>query len=183
MVQRFKQLTLKCGEQEFQIIGLKKYELQCKKFDQIDQQQKRELKVGQAQIDKLKIALIEYDRHVRENALVSTEILIQQLETENAHLRKMLMIPDELFNLDADEVKRQEAEKKKNVLKSIDDRLKAAEKKIAKKQTAAEIYYQQQREHGFDPFELDQDDYDIYRMQMLKDYPDMPKEVKENLHG
>lgn len=95
----------------------------------------------------------------------------------------MLMIPDELFNLDADEVKRQEAEKKKNVLKSIDDRLKAAEKKIAKKQTAAEIYYQQQREHGFDPFELDQDDYDIYRMQMLKDYPDMPKEVKENLHG
>lgn len=43
------------------------------------------------------------------------------------------MIPDELFNLDADEVKRQEAEKKKNVLKSIDDRLKAAEKKIAKK--------------------------------------------------
>jgi len=45
----------------------------------------------------------------------------------------MLMIPDELFNLDADEVKQREAEKKKNVLKSIDDRLKAAEKKIAKK--------------------------------------------------
>ena len=43
------------------------------------------------------------------------------------------MIPDELFNLDADEVKQREAEKKKNVLKSIDDRLKAAEKKIAKK--------------------------------------------------
>jgi hypothetical protein len=48
MVQRFKQLTLKCGEQELNIIGLRKYELQCKKFDQIDQQQKRELKVGQA---------------------------------------------------------------------------------------------------------------------------------------
>jgi len=101
---------------------------------------------------------------VRENALINTEILIQQLETENAHLRKMLNIPDELFSLDQEEVKRQEAEKKKNVLKSIDDRLKQAEKKIAKKQTAAEIYYQQQREHGFDPFELDQDDYDIYRM-------------------
>ena len=64
------------------------------------------MKVQSSQIDKLKIALIEYDRHVRENALVSTEIMIQQLETENAHLRKMLMIPDELFNLDADEVKR-----------------------------------------------------------------------------
>ena len=48
MVQRFKHLTLKCGEQELNIIGLRKYELQCKKFDLIDQQQKRELKVGQA---------------------------------------------------------------------------------------------------------------------------------------
>ena len=45
----------------------------------------------------------------------------------------MLMIPDELFSLSEEEVKRNEAEKKKNVLKSIDDRLKAAEKKIAKK--------------------------------------------------
>ena len=78
---------------------------------------------------------------MREKNLVETEILIQQLDTENAHLRKMLNIPHELFSLDADEVKKQEAEKKKNVLKSIDDRLKAAEKKIAKKQTAAEIYY------------------------------------------
>jgi len=43
------------------------------------------------------------------------------------------MIPDELFSLSDEEVKRLEAEKKKNVLKSIDDRLKAAEKKIAKK--------------------------------------------------
>ena len=76
MVQRFKQLTLKCGEQEFQIIGLKKYELQCKKFDQIDKKQKLEMKVQSSQIDKLKIALIEYDRHVRENALVNTEIMI-----------------------------------------------------------------------------------------------------------
>ena len=41
------------------------------------------------------------------------------------------------------------------MLKSIDDKLKAAEKKIAKKQTAQDIYMQQQREQGFDPFELD----------------------------
>ena len=100
MVQRFKQLTLKCEEQEVQMLGLQKYELQCKKFEQLDAKQKLELKYYQSQVDKLKIALIEYDRHVRENALVNTEIMIQQLETENAHLRKMLNIPDELFSLD-----------------------------------------------------------------------------------
>ena len=44
------------------------------------------------------------------------------------------------------------------MLKSIDDKLKNAEKKINKKQTHADIYYQQQREHGFDPFELDQEE-------------------------
>lgn len=43
------------------------------------------------------------------------------------------MIPDELFSLDQDEIKRNEAAKKKNMLKSIDDKLKQAEKKIAKK--------------------------------------------------
>ena len=56
----------------------------------MDKKQKLEVKYYQGQIDKLKIALIEYDRHVREKNLVETEILIQQLDTENAHLRKML---------------------------------------------------------------------------------------------
>lgn len=68
--------------------------------------------------------------------------MIQQLETENAHLRKMLKIPEELFLVDPEEEKKKEAERKKSVLKSIDEKLKQAEKKIAKKQTAAEIYYQ-----------------------------------------
>ena len=68
--------------------------------------------------------------------------MIQQLETENAHLRKLLTIPEDLFKEDPEEAKKKEAQKKKNMLKSIDDKLKAAEKKIAKKQTAQDIYLQ-----------------------------------------
>jgi len=59
--------------------------------------------------------------------------MIQQLETENAHLRKLLNIPEELFTVDPEEKKKEEAQKKKNMLKSIDDKLKQAEKKIHKK--------------------------------------------------
>jgi len=97
-------------------------------------------------------------------------MMIQQLEQENTHLRKLLNIPEELFLVDPEEEKRKAAEKKRNMLKSIDDKLKNAEKKISKKQTSADIYYQQQREHGFDPFELDQEEYDMYRMSKLKDH-------------
>lgn len=109
--------------------------------------------------------------------------MIQQLETENAHLRKMLLIPDDLFTHDPEEEKKKEADKKKNMLKSIDEKLKQAEKKIAKKQSASDIYMQQQREHGFDPFELDAEDYDIYRMSKLKEQAEMPKEMKELIHS
>ena len=84
-------------------------------------------------MDRLKIAIIEYDRHMREEILTSNEFVIQQLETENAHLRKLLNIPTDLFEEDPEETKKQEAEKKKNMLKSIDEKLKQAEKKIAKK--------------------------------------------------
>ena len=84
-------------------------------------------------------------------------------------MRKLLVIPDELFKEDPEELKKMEAQKKKNMLKSIDEKLKQAEKKIAKKQTASDMYMQSQRELGFDPFELDQEDYDIYRMSKLKD--------------
>lgn len=57
-------------------------------------------------------------------------------------MRKLLLIPDELFLIDPLEEKKKEAEKKKNMLRSIDDKLKQAEKKIQKKQSAADIYYQ-----------------------------------------
>ena len=63
----------------------------------------------------------------------------------------------------------------------IDDKLKQAEKKIAKKQSAAEVYYQQHKQQGFDPFELDQEEYDMYRMSKLKDHEEMPKEMKNNI--
>jgi hypothetical protein len=66
--------------------------------------------------------------------------MIQQLETENAHLRKLLNIPEELFELDPEEEKKKIVEKKKAMLKSIDDKLRQAEKKIAKKQTAQDLY-------------------------------------------
>jgi len=56
-------------------------------------------------------------------------------------LRKLLNIPEELFLVDPEEEKRKAAEKKRNMLKSIDDKLKNAEKKISKKQTSADIYY------------------------------------------
>lgn len=108
-----------------------------------------------SQVDKLKIALIEFDRHVREEVVTSNEFLIQQLETENTHLRKLLNIPDDLFFEDPEEKKKKEQEKKKAMLKSIDEKLKKAEKKISKKQTAQDLYVQNHREHGFDPFELD----------------------------
>lgn len=78
---------------------------------------------------------------MREKVLTDNEFIIQQLETENAHLRKLLNIPEELFKIDPEEEKKKEAEKKRNMLKSIDDKLKRAEQKIQKKQSAADIYY------------------------------------------
>ena len=42
-------------------------------------------------------------------------------------------IPEELFKVDPEEEKKKEADKKRVVLKSIDEKLKAAEKKIARK--------------------------------------------------
>lgn len=48
-------------------------------------------------------------------------------------MRKLLNIPEELFKIDPEEEKKREAEKKRGVLQSIDEKLKAAEKKIARK--------------------------------------------------
>ena len=48
-------------------------------------------------------------------------------------------------------------------MKSIDDKLKQAERKIQKKTSQQEIYVQKQRE-GFDQFELDNEEYDMYRL-------------------
>lgn len=88
------------------------------------------------------------------------------------------MIPDILFNDDPEEKKKREAEKKRGMLKSIDEKLKAAEKKIARKQTAQDLYYQNQKKYGYDPFELDPEEYDMHRLSKLKDHEDMPKDMK-----
>lgn len=69
------------------------------------------------------------------------------------------------------------------MLKSIDEKLKAAEKKIARKQTAQDIYYQNHKKYGFDPFELDHEEYDMYRLSKLKEHADMPKEMKAQLQN
>lgn len=45
-------------------------------------------------------------------------------------MRRLLNIPDELFKIDPEEEKKKEKDKKKNVLKNLDERLKAAERKI-----------------------------------------------------
>ena len=82
------------------------------------------------QCDKFKIALIEYDRNINTTVVLESEFTIAQLETENANLRRLLTIPDELFKIDPEEEKKKEKEKKKNVLKNLDEKLKAAERKI-----------------------------------------------------
>lgn len=80
--------------------------MQADHQSKVNERLKSEAKCYQGQIDKLKVALIEYDRHMRETVIVDNEFIIQQLETENAHLRKLLSIPDDLFKVDPEEVKK-----------------------------------------------------------------------------
>lgn len=110
--------------------------MQATKFDALNHRLQSEVEFYRNQVDKMKVAMIEYDRHIHESVIQANEFHIQQLETENAHLRKLLNIPDELFNKDPEEEKKREADKKRGMLKSIDEKLRAAEKKIARKQTA-----------------------------------------------
>jgi len=106
------------------ITKLVHFELQCKQMEKQSQEMRAQISFQNQQIEKLKIALVEYDRHMREVVLNENEYLICQLESENAHLRKLLNIPDELFKEDPEELKKQEADKKKAMLKSIDEKLK-----------------------------------------------------------
>ena len=68
--------------------------------------------------------MIEYDRTVNRQVIGEQEFTITQLEMENTNLRRLLNIPDELFKVDPEEEKKKAAEKKKNVLKNLDERLK-----------------------------------------------------------
>lgn len=98
-------------------------------------------------------------------------------------MRKLLNIPEELFKVDPEEEKKREAEKKRGVLLSIDEKLKAAEKKIARKHTVQEIHYQNQKQHGFDPFSLEQEEYDMFKLGKLKEVKDMPQAMKNQVQG
>ena len=183
MLQRLKKQNKQIDTLQEEKLKLNKYEELSKKLFGLVETLKVDNQFYQSQIDKYKIALIEYDKHVHKEIIFYNDHYLQELELENQQLRRLLKIPDDLFKVDPEEEKKKEAEKKKNMLKSIDDKLKQAEKKLAKKQSASEMYYQQQREHGFDPFELDQMEYDMYQMSKLKEHTDMPKAVKEQVHG
>ena len=115
---------------------MEKFEAQAQRYDELNQRLQSEVEFYRNQVDKLKITVIEFDQHVQEQVIQPNEFHIMQLETENTHLRKLLNIPEELFNDDPEETKKRQADKKRGMLKSIDEKLKAAEKKIQRKQTS-----------------------------------------------
>lgn len=105
-------------------MALEKYKAQAERFCMQNAKLQGDLSFYRNQCDKFKIALIEYDRKVNRQVLLENDFTIAQLEVENANLRRLLTIPDELFKIDPEEEKKKVAEKKKNVLKSIDEKLK-----------------------------------------------------------
>ena len=86
-----------------------KQELQIANLNKEIEKLRIENQVQRGQIDKLKITLIQYDNHIRDTALVESEMMIEQLEVENSHLRKLLNIPNDLFLVDPEEEKKKEA--------------------------------------------------------------------------
>lgn len=106
MISKFKSQVRKNNKQALEIIGLKKFELQSKKYLQENERLKVDVKFYQNHVEKLKISLLEYDRKIHEETLIQNDFLIQQLEIENTHLRKLLSIPEDFFTLDPEEEKR-----------------------------------------------------------------------------
>ena len=70
-----------------------------------------------------------------------------------------------------------EVNKKKTMMKSIDEKLKAAEKKLQKKQSIQDIY----SKNNVEQFDLDNEEYDMYKLAKLREIEDMPKEIKGQL--
>mmetsp|Transcript_2100 Transcript_2100/g.3710 ORF Transcript_2100/g.3710 Transcript_2100/m.3710 type:complete len:179 (-) Transcript_2100:254-790(-) len=177
MAIKMKKQQLKLDQKEVQIIELSKFKALAKKQEAESLSKACEIDFLKEQLTRLKISLLEYDKHINNEFISQNELLTQQLEAENAHLRKLLNISDDLFAVDPEEEKKKAAQNKRNILKSIDDKLKQAERKIQKKTSQQELYIQKQRE-GFDQFELDNEEYDMYRLQKLKEHGEMPKEMK-----
>ena len=96
------------NSQELEILGLQKFENKAIKFAQLNTQLQSELQFYRTQTDRLKIALVEYDLYVRQSFIDASEQHIAQLDAENAHLRKLLNIPKDLFVIDEAEEKMRE---------------------------------------------------------------------------
>ena len=130
LVLKLKENQTYLNERDRQIVVLEKYKAQASRYVNMNAKLQGDLNFYRNQCDKFKIALIEYDRKVNRQVLLENDFTIAQLEVENANLRRLLNIPEELFKVDPEDEKKKAAEKKKNVLKSIDEKLKQAEKKI-----------------------------------------------------
>lgn len=133
MVKKMKVQNRTIEEKDREIQKLRKLKAQNHQLNEAQNRLTADLSFYRNQCDKFKIALIEYDRQINTSVILESQFTIAQLETENANLRRLLTIPDELFKIDPEEEKKKEKEKKKNVLKNLDEKLKAAERKIQKK--------------------------------------------------
>jgi hypothetical protein len=133
LVKKVKQQSRALEEKDREILRLRKLKAQNHQLSEVQSRLQADLAFYRTQCDKFKIALIEYDRQVNSKVILESEYTIAQLEVENANLRRLLNIPDELFKVDPEEEKKKAADKQKNVLKNLDERLKAAERKIQKK--------------------------------------------------
>jgi hypothetical protein len=77
MVKKFQHHNKDLYAKEVEIADLRKYQVLLKKEQEENLKQKSELKCQTNQIDKLKIALIQFDQHVRDEVVVNNEFMIQ----------------------------------------------------------------------------------------------------------
>ena len=76
MVEKFKQQEERLTDIKVDAFSKEKYEVRIKNLEAALERQNHEAQMYRGQIDSLKIALIEYDRHIRENVLADNELLI-----------------------------------------------------------------------------------------------------------
>jgi hypothetical protein len=77
LITKLKQSRVTINHLEERILGLSKFELQATKFSQFNARLQSEVEFYRNQVDKFKIAMIEFDRHVRESVVQANEFHIQ----------------------------------------------------------------------------------------------------------
>ena len=77
MIHKLKDQQEKIDGLNLKVIKQQRFELQAKKYLHDLENSKLEIKCYTDQIDKLKIALIDYDQHIRANVIVNHEFMIQ----------------------------------------------------------------------------------------------------------